>query len=311
MERRWEAVGWGGTAQWSLVPFALPAPGPGEVSIRVHAAGVNPADLKHVLVPRAGATLPIPIGYEVSGTIIAIGRDTEIGSGPVAVGDEVLAFRVQGGYATALTVPAEKVFTKPHALSHPEAANLLLAGTTAAEMLAVTEAKPGETILLHGASGAVGVAVMQLAALQGVTVVGTASARSAERVRAFGGIPTPYGAGLVERVRSLTDAPIAAALDAVGTAEAITTSLELVVDRSRIVTIAAAPAAREHGLRAIAGSMPDSAAFRDAARANLIDLAAADRLVVPLAKTFPIADAIAATDELAKGHPGGKFALVP
>ena len=311
MAWRWVAASWGPPEQWEFVEFDVPAPRQGEVTIRVHAAGVNPADAKHVAVPRPGAELPVPIGYEVSGVIAAVGQETAIGSGPVQVGDEVIAFRVRGGYATALTVPAEKVFAKPATMTHPEAANLLLAGTTAAEMLAVARVVEGETILLHGASGAVGVSVLQQAALRGIRVIGTASEARADEVRRFGGVPMRYGRGLAERVREIATAPISAALDAVGTDEAVNVSLELVTDRSRIVTVAAPGRAASDGFLAIAGSMPESARFRDRARSELIALAENGDLVVPMARTFPLDQAPLALQVLADGHPGGKIALVP
>ncbi|HWV50729.1 MAG TPA: alcohol dehydrogenase catalytic domain-containing protein, partial [Microbacterium sp.] len=154
MAWHWIAPEWGSPDVWRFEEYTPPAPGQGEVTIRVRAAGVNPADAKHVAAERPGVRLPVAIGYEVSGEITAIGPDTEIGSGAASVGDEVLAFRVSGGYATELTIPADKAFHKPSTLGHPEAANLLLTGTTAAEMLAITRVAPGETVLLHAASGA-------------------------------------------------------------------------------------------------------------------------------------------------------------
>ncbi|MCX6500951.1 MAG: NADP-dependent oxidoreductase [Microbacterium sp.] len=312
MARQWLATAWGSPEGWSFVERDVPAPGPGEVTIRVRAAGVNPADGKHTAAPRPGLTLPVPIGYEVSGELTAVGPDTVIGSGAAKVGDEVLAFRVQGGYATELTVPAEKVFAKPGTLSHEAAANLLLAGATAAEMLEVTGARSGETILLHGASGAVGVSVLQQAALLGVRVIGTASEHGADRVRRYGGIPVRYGDGLADRVgEAAGGAPIAAALDAVGTAEAVDVSLELVPDRARIVTIVAPQQAQEHGFTAIGGTMPGSAAFRDRIRGHLIDLAGQGLLEVPVARTFPLSEAPAAFRLVLSGHPGGKVALIP
>jgi len=308
--QQWITPEWGGPERWLLADTTAPDPQQGEVTIRVRAAGMNPADRKHVAVPRPGVQLPMPIGYEVSGEILAIGPGTRIGSGEARVGDEVVAFRVQGGYATALTIPAEKAFRKPARLSHAEAANLLLAGTTAAEMLERVHAEEGETILLHGASGAVGVMVLQLAALRGIHVIGTTSEAGAERVRRFGGIPLAYGEGLLDRVRA-TGAAVDAALDAVGTDEAVDVSLALVGDRSRIVTIAAPGRAAEHGFRAIAGSQPSSAAFRDGIRGELVRLADEGRLVVPLARTYPLVEAVDATRFLAEQHPGGKLALIP
>lgn len=311
MAQHWIAPVSGTPETWEFAEDEVPAPAPGEVTIRVSAAGVNPADAKHVIAPRPGVEFPVPIGYEVSGVLSAIGADTLIGSGRAAIGDEVIAFRIYGGYATEITVPAEKVFAKPSTLSHAEASNLLLAGTTAAEMLAVTGAAPGETILLHGASGAVGVSVLQQARLRGIRVIGTAGESRFDEVRRFGGIPVRYGSGLIERVRAAAGGPVAAALDAVGTDEAVDVSLELVADRGRIVTIAAFGRASDDGIRAILGSMPASARFRDEVRAELIALAQNGDLVVPVARTFPLDQAPEAHRFLATGHPGGKLALIP
>jgi len=290
-------------------------PGPGELTIRVLACGVNPADAKHVAAPRAGVEPPVPIGYEVSGVVIAVGADAVSVTGPVAVGDEVVAFRVQGGFATHITVPAQKVLRKPATLTHAEAANLLLAGSTAAEMLHVTEAVREEVVLLHGASGAVGVSVLQQAALRGIRVIGTTSARRAEVVRSFGGLPVEYGEGLARRVKRVMSengiASVDAALDAAGTQEAVDVSLALVPDRARIVTIAAPAAAAAHGFRALAGAHPDSARFRDEVRVRLVEAAERGELRVPVVREYPLAEAPAALAFVAEGHPGGKVALIP
>lgn len=311
MEKHWIAADWGTPENWRLVEYDVPAPGHAEITVRVHAAGMNPADRKHVASPIAGVDLPTPIGYEISGVVTAVGPDTVIGSGAVEPGDKVLAFRVSGGYASEVTIPAEKAFHKPERLSHPEAANLLLVGTTAAEMLAVVGATGGETILLHGASGAVGVSVLQQAALRGIRVIGTASRDRFDEVERFGGIPVTYGEGLAERVRAAAPGGIAAALDAVGTDEAVDVSQELVSDGNRIITIAAKRRAERDGIRWIAGSLPDSARFRDGIRSELIDLAGRGDLEVPVARTFALDEAIEATEFLAQGHPGGKLALIP
>lgn len=310
MARHWVARSWGPPAGWTLDETDVASPGPGEVTIRVVAAGVNPADAKHVAAPRPGAELPVSIGYEVSGVLTAIGPGTSIGSGTATVGDEVVAFRVQGGWATELTVPAKDVFAKPAGLGHAQAANLLLAGSTAAQMLDVTRVRRAETVLLHGASGAVGVSVLQQAALMGARVIGTASAKSSDRVREFGGIPVAYGPGLRDRVLDAAEGRVDAALDAVGTDEAVDVSLSLVADRSRIVTIVAAARAGAEGFRAIAGAQPESAAFRDSVRQQLLDLAADGRLRVPIARTFALTDGREAIDYVMQGHPGGKVALI-
>src|SRR3954449_894831 len=188
MAQRWVAQRPGGPEFFELVSYDVPPPAPGEVTIQVRAAGVNPADAAHVAEGRRGP-FPRGVGYEVAGLITAIGRETQIASGGGAVGDEVLAFRVLGGWASEMNVPARDVFAKPGVLTFEEAANLLLAATTASEMLHVTAVEPGETVLVHGASGAVGVSLLQQAALLGVRVIGTCSQSRFDVVRRFGGDP--------------------------------------------------------------------------------------------------------------------------
>lgn len=315
MAKRWTAPAPGPIEQWLLDDVEVPAPGPGEVTVRVRAAGINPADAKHVAQARPGAQFPVPIGYELSGEVTAVGPDAVGGSGMLAVGDEVVAFRVQGAYATEITVPARDVFAKPASLSHAQAANLLLAGTTAAEMIQVTRVADGDTVLLHAASGAVGVSLLQQARALGVRVIGTVGPDaddSADRVRQYGGIPVAYGEGLRERVEAAAEgAPIVAAWDAAGTDEAIDVSLALVAERDRIVTIVRPDRAESDGILWIAGARPESARFRDIARARVLELAASGELDVPVARTYPLADAVEAVRFVMQGHPGGKVALLP
>jgi NADPH:quinone reductase-like Zn-dependent oxidoreductase len=307
MARHWIATAPG---QFTFEDHDVPPPRAGEVTIEVRAAGVNPADHKHAARAPA-ADFPLPVGYEVAGVLTAVGPGTEIASGGGAVGDEVVAYRVRGGWATSLTVPAGDVFAKPASLTWAEAANLLLAGATAAEMLHVTGVAAGDTILVHGASGAVGVSLLQQAGLVGARVVGTASEHSFARVERYGGVPVAHGDGLEQRVRAAAPGGIAAALDCIGTDEAIDVSLALVADRDRIVTIAAPQRARSDGIRAIGGAMPGSKEFRERIRAHLVELAADGRLEVQVARTFPLADALEAIELLRTGHPGGKLALLP
>jgi NADPH:quinone reductase-like Zn-dependent oxidoreductase len=223
----------------------------------------------------------------------------------------VLAFRVSGSYASALTLPAANVFAKPKTLDFPEAANLLLVGATASDALNVIGVGAGDTFLVHGASGAVGVSAIQQARLLGARVIGTASEHNFAVLERFGAEPVAYGDGLEQRIRELAPDGVDAALDAVGTDEAVQVSLAFVSDRDRIVTIAAAPKANEFGFKAIGRGNPASASYRDTVRGHLITLAAEGKLVVPMARTFPFAEAVAALELLKAGHPGGKLALIP
>jgi NADPH:quinone reductase len=310
MAQRWVAARPGGLEVFELVEYDVPAPVEGDVTIHVLASGVNPADAKHVAEGRRGP-FPRGVGYEVAGVLTAIGPGTHIASGGGKVGDEVLAFRVMGGWASDLNVSAHDVFAKPQTLTFEQAANLLLAATTASEMLHVTAVQPGETVLVHGASGAVGVSLLQQAALLGVRVIGTCSSRRFDEVRRFGGEPVAYGAGLEQRVREAAPEGIAAALDCVGTEEAVDVSLAIGPSRARIVTIAAKQRGAELGIKVIGGDLPISAAYRDTVRPDLVRLAAEGRLEVPMARTYPLERALDAAAFVQARHPGGKVALLP
>ena len=175
MASQWVATDFGGPEVLTQRSVELGPPRSGEVTIEVRAAGMNPADFKHIGSGQDPSLLPLILGYEVAGIVTALGHDTVLASGGGAVGDEVIAFQIMGGYATALNVSASDVFAKPSGLEFPEAANLLLVGTTASEMLHVADVVSGDVVLLHGAAGAVGTSVLQQAVLLGARVVGTAS----------------------------------------------------------------------------------------------------------------------------------------
>ena len=310
MATQWLATDLGGPEVLRQVTVDRGPPGPGEATIEVRAAGMNPADYKHFAPGQDRSLLPLTIGYEVAGVIAAIGPGTQLASGGGAPGDEVVAFQIMGGYASAVTVKASDVFTKPAALSFPEAANLLLVGTTAAEMLHVTGVASGDVVLLHGAAGAVGTSALQQARLLGTRVIGTAGEASFDAVRRYGGIPVRYGPGLEQRVRTAAPEGVSAALDTVGSDEAIDVSLAVVPGRERIVTIAAPGRARTDKIQWIGGSNPASGPYRAAQRARLLELAADGRLSVPIGQTFPLDDAKAAVAALMGRHPYGKLALV-
>jgi NADPH:quinone reductase-like Zn-dependent oxidoreductase len=312
MARKWVATDFGGPEVFQEIEVEVAAPKAGEVTIEVRAVGMNPVDYKVVAFGQDRSLLPLSVGYEVAGIISAIGPDTQIASGGGKVGDEVLAFRISGGYATALTVAAKDVFAKPENLSFEQAANLLLVGATAAEMLEVARVKEGDTIVVHGASGAVGVSVLQQARLLGVKVIGTASEKHFELVQKFGGTPIQYGPGLKERIQEAAPAQagIVAVLDTVGTDEAIDVSLALLQDRQRIVSAAAFGRAQKDGFKVVGGGSPVSAEFRNKVRGHLVALAAEGKLEVPIGKTFPFEEVKAALELLKSQHPGGKLALL-
>jgi NADPH:quinone reductase-like Zn-dependent oxidoreductase len=313
MALHWIAPEYGGIDVLELVEVEVSPPGPGEVTIDVRAAGMNPIDGKVIAgtYNRDPHALPILLGNEVSGVVAAIGDGAVLASGGGAPGDEVIAYPVSGGYASQLNVAAQNVFAKPQTLGFAEAANLLLVGATASDMLHVTDVSEGETVLIHGASGGVGTSAVQQARLRGARVIGTASERNFDLLEKLGAEPVAYGPGLADRVRGLAPDGVDAALDTVGTDEAVDVSLELVADRHRIVTIAAGARAQEDGFQLVGGRNPASADYRAGVRGTLIQLAGDGKLVVPMGRTFPLTEAPEALRLLQTGHPGGKLALIP
>jgi NADPH:quinone reductase-like Zn-dependent oxidoreductase len=318
------ATAFGGPEVLAVVDEEVGTPGPGEVLLEIRAAGTNPVDYKVYSAARGGdpASLPMPLGFESSGVVLAVGdaqggQDGPAGpagpAGLIHVGDEVIAYRAVGSYASQIIVPAAAIVPKPSTLSFEEAAGLMLVGTTATHALAAVGVKSGETLVLHGASGGVGLLVIQLAVAEGVRVIGTASERTHAELRRLGAEPVLYGDGLVDRIRELAPDGVDAAIDSVGTDEAIDVSLELVSDRNRIATLANAQRGLALGIRVLGGApgADPGTAIRDAARLDLAQRAGKGLLHVDVAATYPLTEAAEAHRQLATGHTHGKIILIP
>lgn len=308
------AAAYGGPEVLAVVDRPAAEPGPGLARIEVRACGVNPIDYKLYSGAMGGdpARLPLSLGFEAAGVVTAVGDDAVGPLGPVAAGDEVIAYRVSGAYAAELVAPAQALVPKPHALGWPEASGLMLGGATAWHALAATSVSSGDTVLVHGASGGVGLMVVQLALARGASVIGTASSARHDLLRDFGAIPVAYGDGLADRVRAAAPQGIDAALDLVGTDEAIDVSAELVADRNRIATIAAARRGLEPGMQALGGGpgADPGTELRNAARPELARLAGDGTLRVLVSQTFPLENAAAAHRAIMGGHTLGKIALI-
>ena len=163
-------------------------------------------------------------------------------------------------------------------------------------------------MLIHGAGGGVGLMAVQLAVARGAKVIGTASPARHDQLRGYGATPVAYGDGLADRVRDI--GPVDAALDLVGTDEALDTSVELVADRSRIATIIGFARAPELGIAALTGA-DGGDEIRAAARPELLKLAADGQLEVTVDRTFPLDEAAEAHRYLQTGHARGKVVLLP
>lgn len=304
------ATDFGGPEVLSVVDEEVPDPQGDEVRLAVRAAGVNPIDVK-VYSGAMGtdrSQLPRRLGSEAAGVVTAVGPDSA-----VVVGEEVIAFRAPGAYASELIAPGDAIVAKPEGLGWHEAAGLLLAGGTAVHTLTATSVGAGDTVLVHGGSGGVGLMAVQLARLRGARVIATASERNHELLRSLGAEPVTYGDGLADRVRGLAPEGVDAAIDTVGNDEAMDVSLALVSDRSRIATIANFDRAPREGVQLLGngpGADPGQE-IRYGARDELARLAAAGELRVVVAGVFPFDDVAAAHRQVGTGHTTGKVILVP
>ncbi len=281
----------------------------------MRAAGANPIDYKMYsgAFGRDPARLPMRLGFEAAGVVAAAGDDAEGPAGPLRPGVEVIAYPIQGAYATEVVVPASAIVAKPAALSFDQAGGLMLTGATAVHALKAAGVSPGDTVIVHGGSGGVGLMAVQLAVTAGARVIATASESGHAYLRELGAEPLTYGPGLADRIRAVAPGGVDAAIDTVGADEAIDTSLALVTDRHRIVTIAAAPRGLSLGLKVI-GNAPGAdpgTEVRAAARPELARLAEAGKLRVLVTAVYPFAEAAAAHRALAAGHTHGKIVLVP
>jgi NADPH:quinone reductase-like Zn-dependent oxidoreductase len=198
-------------------------------------------------------------------------------------------------------------------MSWDEAGGLLVTGVTAVHTLEAIGLGAGEVVLVHGASGGVGLLAVQLAAGRGATVIATASPSKHELLRELGAIPVAYGPGLADRVRAAAPSGVDAAADLVGTDEAVDVSLELVADRQRIVTIAAFGRAADVGIKLLGGGpgADPGTEIRAAARTKLTKAVAEGELRVIVANSYPLTQVADAHRESIAGHTTGKIVLIP
>ena len=297
-----------------LVEVPDPVAGPGEVVVRIEAAGVNPIDVKQRSGkrPLPPITEPRHVGFDGAGTITAIGE----GVSGFSVGERVAIGDTRGTYATALAVPVHNITRLLDGVTSAEGAALAIPVGTAYQSLRSLGVRKGDTLLIHAGSGAVGQAAIQFAVLWGATVIATASPARHEQLRALGAIPVAYGDGLTDRVREAAPQGVTVALDGAGTDEAIQTSLELVADRARIATIVRGPDAASFGIQAYSGGSPDplteeQLAWRREAVGVVINLIEAGDFQVELGPELPLAEAARAHELIEQHAATGKIILIP
>lgn len=299
----------GGPEVLEVRDIVEPHAGPGQLRVRVSAAGLNPMDWMFIAdddlgrrlraaraaQPGLALTLPSVFGHDFAGVVDEVGD----GVAGFAVGDRVFGGALSRAVAEHAVVAPDEVHHTPNGVDDITAATLDVAARTAAAALAVIAPGGGDTVLVGGAAGGVGTFAVQLARIAGARVIGTASEKSFEYLRALGVEPVRYGDGLRDRVRVLAPNGITAATDLFGT-ETASVALELGVPAARISLIAGQLPGMTTvaGVQAVAGTLEHVAA-----------LIAEGKLCVPIAATYPIENIREAVTLQASRHVQGKVVV--
>lgn len=299
----------GGPEVLKEVRAPRPEPRPNEVLVRVRAAGVNPTDWKHRANGGFLGEPPFVLGWDVSGTVEAVG----IGVAAFAPGDEVFGMLSypfgHGSHAEYVTAPARTFTHKPAGIDHVQAGALPLVSLTAWQALVErADVRPGQRVLIHAAAGGVGHVAVQIAKARGAHVIGTASAGKHEFLRSLGADET-----VDYRETDFTEAvkDVDVVLDTIG---GDTSLRSLRVLRPGGVVVSILPVGSDEffeeagrlGVRAVRMLV-------DADRADMESVAAlveAGKLKATIEKTFPLAEAAEAHALGETGRTTGKIVLV-
>jgi NADPH:quinone reductase-like Zn-dependent oxidoreductase len=296
---------YGGIDVLDVVDVDPPVPGPGELLIRVKAAGINPGEAKireGALAAQWPATFPSGQGSDLAGVVEQVDEDAD----GFAVGDEVIGFTDnRASQAELVVIAAENATPRPPGVSWDAAGALFVAGATAYAAIRAISPKAGETLVVAGAAGGVGSLSVQLGRLAGATVIGLASEHNHQWLIEHGVIPVAYGEGVADRIRAAA-AKVDAFIDTVGGGY-VELALELGVEPNRVDTIADFQAAEKWGVKTD-GNAAGASAVVLGELAALID---EGKLEVPIARVYPLERVRDAFTELERGHTRGKIVLEP
>jgi NADPH:quinone reductase-like Zn-dependent oxidoreductase len=296
---------YGGVDVLRVAEVDRPVPGPGQLLVRVRAAGINPGEAKirqGLLAQRWPATFPSGEGSDLAGVV------DELGAGVTgfAVGDEVIGFTdSRASHAELAVVEAANLIRKPAGVSWEAAGSLYVAGGTAWAMVHAVSLRPGDTVVVSGAAGGVGSIAVQLAKLAGATVIGLASEANHPWLASHGVIPVSYGEGVADRIREASGGRVDAFLDTQGGGY-VELAIELGVRPERIDTIADFAAKEAYGVKTDGNAVGGNARVL----AELAALVDQGRLEIPIARVYPLARVQDAYRELEQGHTHGKIVLM-
>jgi NADPH:quinone reductase-like Zn-dependent oxidoreductase len=292
----------GGPEVQRFADLPTPTPGPGELVVKVRAAGVNPADWKrrsnfrHSPDPFPGDT---PMGLEAAGVVEALGD----GTGGFAVGDRVFGSVARnGGWSEHSVLSVNQAALIPDGVSFRDAATLPVAAATAYDGIVQLKLQPGETVLVTGAGGGVGIAAVQIALSEGARVLGTASPAKKDLLESIGAVQVTYGDGEADRVGALAPDGLDALYDNVGGAS-LRALAPLVKTPSRLVTAADSPAATEFGGGPVARA-------RNSEVLDIVARLVADGTLKPfVTEVFPLDRVGEALALVEAGHATGKVVV--
>lgn len=276
------------------------------VLIKVCAAGVNPVDWK----VRAGhmssvwhMPLPFIMGWDIAGVVEEVGEGVD----DLKPGDAVYTdSSTQGGYAEYAVVKAKEIALKPTSLTFAEAASLPVAALTAWQgLFDHGNLQPGQTVLVHAASGGVGLFAVQFAKWKGATVIGTASAQNEEFVRSLG--VDQFIDYRSEKFEEVITEKIDLVYDAVGQ-ETATRSLPILKPGGRLIAIAGSPAQQERAKYDVhVEAFFSKQGHKDLdSIASLIDAGAVKTYVSTI---LPLSEARTAHEQIETGRTRGKIVL--
>ncbi|MEU8415460.1 NADP-dependent oxidoreductase [Amycolatopsis japonica] len=301
----------GGPEVLKFAEVPVPEPGIGQVRVKVAAAGVNPVDAgtRSGFLTEAGIVPPrevLGLGWDVAGTVDAVGDGvTGFATGDSVIGLQDRPSAALGTYAEFVVLGADALAAAPRTASPEEAATLPLNGLTAVQALDLLDLPPGATVLVTGAAGAVGGYAVTLAKARGFRVVAVAGSADEALVRGFGAeVFVPRGDFVADRVRAVIPGGVDAALD---TALLGLEALDAVASRGRFVVFAAGAAPIP-----LRGITVEHVWIRadGAALTGLADMVDDGTLVLRVADTLPLSEAVKAHELLATGGLRGRLVLI-
>ncbi len=297
---------YGGLEVLEVVDVPRPTPGPGQVLVKVKAAGINPGEiyiLKGFFAERWPAKFPSGQGTDFAGVV----EQTGPAVAKFAAGDEVIGFtHERASHAEFVVVDAGNLVPRPANVSWEQGGGLFVAGTTAFAAVRAVDLKAGDTVVVSGAAGGVGSIAVQLARNAGAKVIGLAGEGNQQWLKDHGVIPVAYGDGVEGRIRTASGGKVDAFVDTFGGGY-VELALKLGVARNRIDTIIDFAAAEKYGVK--------TDGSQEAANAEvlgqLVGLVAAGKLEIPIAKVYPLSKVREAYQELEQRHTRGKIVLEP